>query len=37
MGTACAMAWILFFVTLAATVLVFKSSARWVYYEGESR
>jgi len=37
MGTACAMAWILFFVTLAATVLVFKSSARWVYYEGDGR
>lgn len=36
MGTACAMAWILFFVTLAATVVVFKSSARWVYYEGEA-
>ncbi|MGI4787503.1 MAG: carbohydrate ABC transporter permease [Janthinobacterium lividum] len=37
MGTACAMAWILFIITLAATALVFKSSARWVYYEGESR
>jgi multiple sugar transport system permease protein len=35
MGTACAMAWILFLVTLVATLLVFKSSARWVYYEGE--
>ncbi len=37
MGTACAMAWILFIITLAASALVFKSSARWVYYEGESR
>lgn len=37
MGTACAMAWILFVITLAASALVFKSSARWVYYEGESR
>ena len=37
MGTACAMAWILFVVTLAATLLVFKTSARWVYYEGERR
>lgn len=36
MGTACAMAWILFLITLAATVIVFKSSARWVYYEGET-
>ncbi|MEZ0333285.1 MAG: carbohydrate ABC transporter permease, partial [Gemmatimonadales bacterium] len=37
MGLACAMAWILFLITLAATILVFKSSARWVYYEGERR
>jgi multiple sugar transport system permease protein len=35
MGTACAMAWLLFLLTLAATLLVFKTSARWVYYEGE--
>ena len=35
MGTACAMAWLLFLVTLAATFIVFKTSARWVYYEGE--
>lgn len=35
MGTACAMAWILFALTLAATLLVFKTSARWVYYEGD--
>ena len=34
MGEACAMAWLLFGLTLAATALVFKSSARWVYYEG---
>jgi multiple sugar transport system permease protein len=33
MGTACAMAWLLFGVTLVATLLVFRSSARWVYYE----
>ena len=37
MGTACAMAWILFIITLAATALVFKTSARWVYYEGEPK
>jgi len=37
MGTACAMAWILFLITLVATFVVFKSSARWVYYEGETR
>lgn len=35
MGRACAMAWILFLVTLGATALVFRSSAKWVYYEGE--
>lgn len=35
MGLACAMAWLLFLVTLAATFIVFKTSARWVYYEGE--
>jgi multiple sugar transport system permease protein len=33
MGTACAMAWILFVITLIATFIVFKSSVRWVYYE----
>ena len=37
MGYASAMAWILFLLTVAATLLVFKTSARWVYYEGESR
>jgi multiple sugar transport system permease protein len=33
MGIACAMAWLLFLATLVATLLVFRSSARWVYYE----
>ncbi len=37
MGYACAMAWVLFLLTLAATLLVFKTSARWVYYEGDGR
>ena len=37
MGYASAMAWILFLLTVAATLLVFKTSARWVYYEGETR
>jgi multiple sugar transport system permease protein len=36
MGYASAMAWILFAVILVATLLVFKSSARWVYYGGEN-
>jgi len=35
MGYASAMAWILFLITLACTLLVFKTSARWVYYPGE--
>jgi multiple sugar transport system permease protein len=37
MGYASAMAWILFVITLAAALLVFKTSARWVYYAGEER
>ncbi len=35
MGAASAMAWILFLVTLLAALVVFKTSARWVYYAGE--
>jgi hypothetical protein len=31
------MAWILFAITVAATALVFRTSARWVYYPGEMR
>ncbi len=34
MGYASAMAWVLFAITALATVIVFKSSARLVYYEG---
>jgi multiple sugar transport system permease protein len=37
MGYASAMAWVLFVVVLALTLLVFKSSDLWVYYEGELR
>lgn len=37
MGYASAMAWVLFVVILVLTMLVFKSSAAWVYYEGERR
>jgi multiple sugar transport system permease protein len=37
MGYASAMAWVLFVLTVIATLIVFKSSARWVYYEGEQR
>lgn len=35
MGYACALAWILFAVILALTLIVFKSSKAWVYYEAE--
>ncbi len=34
MGYACAMAWFLFIVILGATLLLFRSSARYVYYGG---
>lgn len=37
MGYASAMAWVLFVITLICALLVFKSSARWVYYAGDSR
>lgn len=37
MGYASALAWILFFIILAMTALVLRSSALWVYYEGERR
>jgi multiple sugar transport system permease protein len=35
MGYASAMAWILLIIVLGLTTLVFRSSALWVYYEGE--
>ncbi|MCL6431022.1 MAG: sugar ABC transporter permease [Anaerolineae bacterium] len=35
MGYACAMAWLLFLITLACTVIVMRTSARVVYYGGE--
>lgn len=37
MGYASAMAWVLFVITLACAILVFRSSARWVYYAGDER
>ena len=36
-GFGSAMAWFLLFVVLGMTMLVFRSSAAWVYYEGELR
>ncbi|MCI0513488.1 sugar ABC transporter permease [candidate division KSB1 bacterium] len=35
MGYASAMAWILFFILMGLTVLIFKSTTAWVYYEGK--
>ncbi|NLY60949.1 MAG: sugar ABC transporter permease [Clostridiales bacterium] len=35
MGYASAMAWILFIVIMAITLLLFRSSNRWVYYHGD--
>jgi multiple sugar transport system permease protein len=35
MGYASAMAWVLFAVTLVITLLVFRSTPYWVYYEAE--
>lgn len=37
MGYASALAWVLLLVILFFTLLVFKSSPAWVYYEGELR
>jgi multiple sugar transport system permease protein len=34
MGYGSAMAWVLFLIVLVLTLLVFRSSGRWVYYEG---
>jgi multiple sugar transport system permease protein len=31
------MAWILFVIILALTLLILRSSAAWVYYEGDVR
>ena len=36
MGYASAQAWILFVIILIFTLFIFRSSARWVYYAGES-
>lgn len=37
MPYASAMAWLLFLVVLAATLLIFRGTGRFVYYEGEDR
>jgi multiple sugar transport system permease protein len=35
MGYASAMAWILFILTVITALIIFRTSARWVYYGGE--
>ncbi len=35
MGYACAIGYVLFVIIMIVTLLVFRSSAMWVYYEGE--
>ena len=37
MGYASALAWILFIIIMAITLLVIRSSALWVYYEAETK
>lgn len=37
MGSACAMAWVLFVIILCFSMVIFKSSGKWVYYEGGER
>lgn len=36
-GYACALAWILFIVILFFTLILFRSSNKWVYYEGGAK
>ena len=36
MGYASAMAWLLFVIVVIITILLFRTSARWVYYGGEA-
>jgi multiple sugar transport system permease protein len=37
MGYASTMAWVLFIIVLGITLLIFRSSEAWVYYEGQLR
>lgn len=37
MGYASALAWLLFLIIVGFTVVIFRTSARWVYYGGEAR
>jgi len=35
MGKACALAWVLFLIVVLFTVILFRTTGRWVYYEGK--
>jgi multiple sugar transport system permease protein len=37
MGYASAMAWVMFAIIIVLTLLIFRTSNRWVYYDGEGR
>lgn len=37
MGYASALAWILFIIVMGITLIIFRTSRRWVYYAGEGR
>jgi multiple sugar transport system permease protein len=37
MGYASALVWVLFIIIMGFTLLVFKSSSLWVYYESEAK
>ena len=37
MGYASALAWLLFIIILVCTIILWSTSARWVYYEGQGR
>jgi len=37
MGYASAMAWVMFAIIIVLTLLIFRTSNRWVHYEGEAR
>jgi multiple sugar transport system permease protein len=37
MGYAAAISWIVFLLTVVISIMIFRTSGRWVYYSGESR
>ena len=36
MGYASAMAWVMFAIIIVLTIIIFRTSNRWVHYEGET-